>query len=80
MPQLTVYYRPYCHLCHDLIHRLKTLVGDACPIRTIDIDTDPALEARFGEWVPVLIDHNDNEICHYFLDEAKLADYLNKIR
>lgn len=78
--QLTVYHRPYCHLCHDLINHLTLLVNHRCPIHLVDIDTDPELEARFGEWVPVLIDHEGHEICHYFLDEAKLADYLNKIR
>jgi hypothetical protein len=33
----------------------------------IDVDADPALEARFGERVPVLTDREGNELCHYRL-------------
>ena len=33
----------------------------------IDVDSDPALEARFGERVPVLTDAQGNELCHYRL-------------
>ncbi len=44
----------------------------------IDVDSDPLLEARYGEFVPVLTGA-DNELCHYHLDAAKVNDYLNKI-
>jgi hypothetical protein len=33
----------------------------------IDVDADPALEARYGELVPVLTDAAGNELCHYHL-------------
>jgi len=38
----------------------------------IDVDSDPALEARFGERVPVLTDARGNELCHYRLDPGAL--------
>jgi hypothetical protein len=44
----------------------------------IDVDADPALEARYGEWVPVLVGP-EGELCHYHLDVAKVNDCLNKI-
>lgn len=44
----------------------------------VDIDRDPALEARYGELVPVL-SAEGNELCHYRLDIAKVDEYLSKI-
>jgi len=41
-----------------------------------DVDADPALEARYGERVPVLADAAGAEICHYHLDEAALRARL----
>ena len=38
----------------------------------IDVDADPALEERFGELVPVLVDAQGNELCHYRLDPGVL--------
>ena len=44
----------------------------------VDVDSDPALEARYGERVPVLVG-SAGELCHYHLDAAKVNDYLSKI-
>ena len=79
--ELTVYLRHYCHLCHDLVAGLnpyQTRFG--IRIKQIDIDTDPALEARYGQYIPVLTGADGVEICHYFLDDAALTAYLTKIR
>jgi thioredoxin reductase (NADPH) len=81
MTQLTVYLRTYCHLCHDLLAKLAPYQQRYdFNIVEIDIDSSPALEERYGALIPVLTDADDNEICHYFLDEAALTDYLSKIR
>ena len=48
-------------------------------VDVLDVDADPELEALYGERVPVLL-HERNELCHYFLDAAKVRDYLSKIR
>jgi hypothetical protein len=42
------------------------------PFVEIDVDADAALEARYGERVPVLTDAAGAEICHFRLDEAAL--------
>lgn len=79
--QLTVYLRRYCHLCHDLLARLQPYQQQfGVQINEVDIDTDPLLEERYGTLIPVLKDANDEEICHYFLDDAALTAYLAKIR
>lgn len=78
---LTVYLRRYCHLCDDLLAALaphQTRSGFS--VQEVDIDLDTALEARYGTLIPVLCGPDGVEICHYFLDEAALADCLGKIR
>ena len=49
-------------------------------IELVDVDADPALEATYGELVPVLLDDGGHELCHYFLDEAKVREYLGAFR
>ena len=79
-PALTLYSRTWCHLCDDMLSGLQTLQsGLAFGLTVIDVDSDPALEQRFGEWVPVLM-HGDRELCHYHLDSVAVTDYLLKIR
>lgn len=48
-------------------------------IEVLDVDADPELEALYDELVPVLL-HDGDELCHYFLEVAKVRDYLSKIR
>lgn len=49
-------------------------------IAVVDVDGDPLLPAKFDELVPVLVDEQDRELCHYFLDAAKVREYLGAIR
>lgn len=42
----------------------------------IDIDQHPALETKWGDKVPVLLD-GEVEICHYFLDPDRLTMHLS---
>lgn len=78
--RLTVYGRSYCHLCEDMVRALESMPGRyAFDIEMIDVDSDPALEAKFGEWVPVLF-HGDERICHYHLDHERLTAHLDSFR
>jgi thioredoxin reductase (NADPH) len=43
-----------------------------------DVDSDPELAARYGAHLPVLL-HGNEELCQYFLEAAKLRDYLGKV-
>ena len=78
----TLYSRSYCHLCqdmHDALLRLQT-PARAITVDVIDIDAsaDPSLLARFDELVPVLYaDLSQPELCHYFLDEARVLAVLD---
>jgi hypothetical protein len=44
----------------------------------VDVDSDDALEARYGEDVPVLL-HDSKALCRHRLDPAALTEYLAKI-
>jgi len=80
VPLLTVYGRAYCHLCDDMIAALQVLQGRfVFELQVIDVDADAALDARYGERVPVLM-HGSQELCHYFLDEAMIAAHLSNLR
>jgi hypothetical protein len=60
-----------------MIAGLRTLqAGVRFELDIIDVDTDPALESRYGERVPVLV-CTEGELCHYHLATAKVDDYLN---
>lgn len=48
-------------------------------IEIVDVDGDPELEARFGEFVPVLLSGN-TELSRFRLDMSKVRDYLEEIR
>ena len=78
--ELTLMSRGYCHLCHDMEVALQPILAHfGAVVQIVDVDADPQLEARYDELVPVLL-HGDNELCHYFLDEPKVREYLSGIR
>lgn len=80
LPLLIVYGRNYCHLCDDMIAALRVLQGRfAFALEVIDVDSDAALEAKFGEKVPVLM-HEARELCYYFLDEPAVTAFLSDLR
>ncbi|MDP3539728.1 MAG: glutaredoxin family protein [Azonexus sp.] len=78
--ELTLLSRSYCHLCHDMEVALAPLADEfGAIVKVLDVDADPVLEAKYDELVPVLL-HEETELCHYFLDETKIREYLVKIR
>lgn len=78
--EFRLYGRTYCHLCEDMLAALEALRGEhAFSVEVIDVDSDPALEAKYDELVPVL-EAEGRELCHYFLDVAKVREYLAGIR
>ena len=76
---LTVYSRTDCHLCDEMIAGLRVLQARFhFALDVVDVDSDSALEARYGEDVPVLA-HGQRELCRHRLDAARVTDYLGKI-
>lgn len=82
MALLTLYGRSWCHLCDDMHQALLPLQADlGFELECWDVDSDPELEARFDELVPVLTARpaagqgEEVELCHYHLDEAAVRSY-----
>jgi len=48
-------------------------------IEVVDVDRDPALEEKWGDKVPVLLD-GEREICHYFLDLEAVEARLGRMK
>lgn len=50
-------------------------------IEAVDVDADEALVAQYDELVPVLVARKEGkesaQLCHYFLDEAKVRAFLD---
>ncbi|HEX7913369.1 MAG TPA: glutaredoxin family protein [Paraburkholderia sp.] len=73
---LTLYGRLWCHLCDDMRAALEPLLAEfGVQVEVIDIDSDPVLEARYNEWVPVLV-YGGVELCHYHLDVERVRAAL----
>jgi glutaredoxin len=74
---ITLYSRPGCHLCEDM----KAVVARAIAGRSdvtvteVDISTNPALEARYGTEIPVLL-VDGRKVAKYRIDERALARIL----
>jgi hypothetical protein len=69
--------RAYCHLCDEMRDALTPLAASrGLVIDERDVDADPALEAVWGDKVPVLL-ADGREVCRYRFDrsafEAALA-------
>jgi len=80
-PTLTLYSRSYCHLCEQMAEALRPLRQDhRFDLQVLDVDADPALVARYDELVPVLVGQRPGrepvQLCHYFLDEASVREFL----
>jgi thiol-disulfide isomerase/thioredoxin len=72
--RLTVYSRAWCHLCDELCAALAPLASRyGVPVDVIDVDSDPALDERYGEQVPVVF-AGETELCHYWLDTARVVE------
>ena len=79
-PQLTLVTRAYCHLCDTMRETLAPLARQhGATIVEFDVDAHPALEAAYGDLVPVLL-HGDvatgTVLCHYHLDPQRVTAAL----
>ena len=75
-PRITLLYRPGCHLCDDareVVARVCDDLGQGWV--EVDIESDPDLEDRFGEEVPVtFVDGRQHDF--WRVDEARLRKAL----
>ncbi|GLU32380.1 glutaredoxin family protein [Trinickia caryophylli] len=78
--RLIVYGRQWCHLCEEMLAALAPVAAEfGARIEVIDVDTDPVLEARYDELVPVLM-LDGIELSRYRLDEPRVRAALDARR
>ena len=54
--EITVYTRAGCHLCQDALAIVDTVAAEhRATVVAIDIDTDPELQRRWSDQVPVVL-------------------------
>ena len=77
---LTLLTRAYCHLCDEMLAAVRPIAASrSASIDVIDVDAHPALEAAYGELVPVLFagaPAAGAELCRYRLDPARVLEAL----
>ncbi len=75
-PRVTFYSRVGCHLCDDaraVVARVCVELGES--FVEVDVDSDPDLEDRFGEEVPVtFVDGRQHDF--WRVDEGRLRAAL----
>ena len=73
---LTLYQRDDCSLCDQAVALLAR--ARAPDFESVWIDGDPALEARYGERVPVLRDEGSARELGWPFDAMRLREFLGK--
>ncbi|HEX2668679.1 MAG TPA: glutaredoxin family protein [Gammaproteobacteria bacterium] len=77
MTGLTLYHRPGCHLCEQMLAAIYFHYGDEIEVALVNVDGDPALKQRYGTRIPVLA-AGERVICEGRLDEAALQGYFHQ--
>ncbi|HEY5719529.1 MAG TPA: glutaredoxin family protein [Gammaproteobacteria bacterium] len=73
---LTLYGRDYCELCEAMYAAVLPLAAQhGCTVEWVDVADDPALEARFGTEIPVLL-AGERVLCRHALDLEALTRYF----
>jgi hypothetical protein len=79
--RLTLLVRLYCQLCDDMAAALAPIAAaHGATVAVVDVDEDPALEAAYGERVPVLFlgaPGFGTELCHFHLDAGGVTAALD---
>jgi glutaredoxin len=73
---LTLYSRPGCHLCEDMLAVIDSLPQRASfDVQVVDVSSDPDLERRYGLDIPVLL-VDGTEAARHRVSEAELVRVL----
>ncbi|MGH3665071.1 MAG: glutaredoxin family protein [Egibacteraceae bacterium] len=78
-PVVTLYTRRGCHLCEAAQQVIEAVAAGRAQVRVVDIDSDPALHARYTVRVPVVA-VDGREIAEYQLDAGALRHALDAAR
>lgn len=74
-----IYSRPGCHLCDtakEVIEGVRERFS--FQLRVINVETDPELERKYGEEIPVVL-INGRKAFKYYVDEDKFEDQVKRL-
>ena len=74
-----IYSRPGCHLCDtakEVIEEVRERFS--FELRVINVETDPELERKYGEEIPVVV-INGRKAFKYYVDESKFEDQVKRL-
>lgn len=75
-PRVRLYTRTNCHLCDLARADLERICADvAVAFDEVDVDTDPALTAEYGDRVPVIVVDGREHGC-FQVEEPRLRAAL----
>jgi hypothetical protein len=74
---LTLYSRPECHLCEELVADAEPLIAGRARIEVVDISEDENLSRKYGLMIPLLM-HEDEELSRYRLDRSRLTEFIDR--
>ena len=76
MKKFVLYGRDECHLCETMRGELLALQSEfEFEIEWVDVDADPALEQKYGFFVPVLM-YEGQKLCHYHFDKEVFLKFV----
>ena len=82
--KLTLLTRAYCHLCDEMLAAVRPIAAShGASIDVVDVDGDAALEAAYGELVPVLFAGSaatGAELCRFRIDRGRVIAALAELR
>ncbi len=78
---ITLYTRPGCHLCDEVLEGIVALRGEAPPfqLREVNIDDDDELHARYLERIPV-VEVDGEIVSELHLNRDRLLASLDTVR
>ena len=75
--RLQLLTRAGCHLCETAAETLARVAGEAGLVpETVDVDSDPGLQAEYGDRVPVVL-LDGREHSYFTVDVVRLRKDLN---
>lgn len=79
-PEVVVFLRAGCHLCADALADLDVLrEQEPFVVRTVDIERDDRLHARYLERIPVIAVAGE-ELCDFAVDSEKVLTAVRDLR
>ena len=75
LPVITVFSRPGCHLCEELVEALLPMVRGRLAVDVQDVDQQPEWQSRYGLRIPVVC-YDGEELSEFTLDRAAIERVL----